>query len=92
MQLKRGARETLLHLYSDLDYLIAEAHDPIAVELLARRIKERIRDEIEPRLQRAVPSVEDRLDMLEQQVTELAARTDPKLIVLPERQRKAEEA
>ena len=54
MQLKRGARETLLHLYSDLDYLIAEAHDPIAVEMLARRIRERIREEIEPRLSCAI--------------------------------------
>lgn len=81
MQLKRGARETLDHLYSDLEYILQNSHDPIAVEKLARRIRERIQEEIEPRLQRAAPTVEQRIETLEQQVADLlTARTDPKIV------------
>ncbi len=85
MQLKRGARETLDIVYSDIETILRLSHDPLAVEQLARRIRDRIRDEVEPRLQRAAPTIEQRLEKLEKEVSEL---NDRKLIVLPERQRK----
>lgn len=65
MQLKRGARTTLDYLESDLTELIENSHDPVAVEMLARRIRERIKEEIEPRLQRAAPALEERVAALE---------------------------
>lgn len=87
MQLKRGARETLDILYSDIETILRLSHDPLAVEQLARRIRDRIRDDVEPRLQRAAPTIEQRVEALEKRVGEL---TERKVIVLPEQRRKAE--
>jgi CRP-like cAMP-binding protein len=74
MQLKRGARETLDIIYSDLETILNLSHDPLAVEQLARRIRDRVRDDVEPRLQRAAPTVEQRLETLERQMAELQER------------------
>jgi hypothetical protein len=74
MQLKRGARETLDIIYSDLETILSLSHDPLAVEQLARRIRDRVRDDVEPRLQRAAPTVEQRLETLERQMAELQER------------------
>jgi hypothetical protein len=68
MTLKRGARQSLNYLQADLDDIIELAHNPTAVRKLARRCKERLAEEIEPKLQRAVPTLEARLSDLEERL------------------------
>jgi hypothetical protein len=85
-QFKPYAKEELEHLYSDIEWLIENSHDPIAVVKLARKIEKRIRDKIEPRLRRNDPTVDERLDDLERQMAELQERK----IVQFEQRRKAE--
>ena len=67
-QLRRGARQALEYINADLDSIEDYAIDnPQAVRKLARRIKERLRDEIEPMLRRPSneTSIEARLKALE---------------------------
>lgn len=73
-QLRWGARQTLDAIYADLaDIDDLATDDPATVRKLARRITNRIRDEIEPNLQRksATPTLEQRVDALERLVDEL---------------------
>lgn len=75
-QLRRGARTSLEFILSDLDQIEDYAVDnPQAVRKLARRIKERLRDEIEPMLRRPSneTSIEARLKALEDEVKALKA-------------------
>jgi hypothetical protein len=74
-QLARGARQALDYLYADLDDILEYVADnPDAVRILVHKCKRRLTEDIEPRLQRAAPSLEkkvadleERLDRLEQQ-------------------------
>jgi len=73
-QLMRGAREALELISADLDAIDDVAIDnPAAVRKLVRRIKERLRDDIEPRLYRANTntSIEVRVALLEEQIRQL---------------------
>lgn len=75
-QLRRGARQALDYLMADLDSIEDYAIDnPAAVRKLARRCKERLRDELEPMLQRPTneTAIESRLKALEAKVQELSA-------------------
>jgi len=74
-QLRRGARQALEYLYADLDDIDRYALDnPAAVRKLARRIKERLQEEVEPMLQRAEqPSLEQRVKALEERIEQMAA-------------------
>lgn len=75
-QLRRGARQALEYINADLDSIEDYAIDnPQAVRKLARRIKERLRDEIEPMLRRPSneTSIEARLKALEDEVKALKA-------------------
>lgn len=79
-QLRRGARTSLEFILSDLDQIEDYAVDnPQAVRKLARRIKERLRDEIEPMLRRPSneTSIEARIKALE---TEVEALKAPRLL------------
>lgn len=81
-QLRRGARTSLEFILSDLDQIEDYAVDnPQAVRKLARRIKERLRDQIEPMLQRPSneTSIEARLKALEAKV-ELLESSTPRLL------------
>lgn len=81
-QLRRGARTSLEFILADLDQIEDFAIDnPQAVRKLARRIKERLRDEIEPMLQRPSneTSIEARLKVLEAEVQALKEST-PRLL------------
>lgn len=72
-QLRPGARKALDYLYNDLDDIENHAHDnPAAVRKLARLIRTRLRDEIEPMLQRAAndPTLEDRITIIVNQIVE----------------------
>lgn len=76
-QLRRGARQALDYINADLDEIEDCAIDnPQAVRKLARRIKERLREEIQPMLQRPSneTSIEARLKALETEVASLKAR------------------
>jgi hypothetical protein len=65
-QLKRGGKLILDYLYSDLAFIDAHAaDDPAAVRRLTQIIRERIREDIEPLLMRAEPTIEARLRELE---------------------------
>ncbi len=72
-QLRRGARQALESLYADLDAIDDYAPDnPAAVRKLARRIKERLQEEVEPMLQRAEqPPIEARVKALEEKIEQL---------------------
>lgn len=75
-QLMRGARQALELINADLDAIDDVAIDnPAAVRKLARRIRERLREEIEPRLIRAntETSLEARIASLEEQVKKLVS-------------------
>lgn len=85
-QLRYGARRTLDYLYADLREIVNLAHNPEAVQKLARRCIERIEDEIEPKLQREAPATEKRIDDLEQRITRLEQE---KVIVLEQRRKEA---
>lgn len=74
-QLRWGARRTLDAIYADLDDIIDMAtDDPHTVEQLARRILRRIREDLEPKLQRETPALEQRVSALEDQIRELLAK------------------
>lgn len=77
-QLMRGARQALELINADLDAIDDVAIDnPAAVRKLARRIRERLREEIEPRLYRATAdrlSIEDRVAALEEQLQALLTK------------------
>lgn len=74
-QLRWGARRTLDAIYADLhDILDLATDDPHTVRKLANRIMRRISDEIEPKLQREAPALEQRIATLEEQVRELLDR------------------
>jgi len=67
-QLRWGARQSLDAMYADLaDIIDLATDDPATVRKLARRITNRLRDEVEPKLQResAAPTMEDRIARLE---------------------------
>ena len=73
-QLRWGARQTLDAIYADLaDIDDLATDDPATVRKLARRITNRIRDEIEPSLQRksAAPTLEQRVEALERLIEQL---------------------
>lgn len=71
-QLRWGARRTLDAIYADLrDIIDIATDDPHTVIELAKRIKYRIEDEIEPKLQRETPALEQRVERLEQQLLDL---------------------
>lgn len=61
-QLRHGARQALDNLESDLLYIKEMAYNPHAIEALADKCLRRLREEIEPRLQRAEPTLEQRLN------------------------------
>jgi polyhydroxyalkanoate synthesis regulator phasin len=73
-QLKHGARRSLNYLYADMRDILAHAHNPGAVQRLAERCIERLEEEIEPRLQREAPALEQRLNELEERVGRLEAQ------------------
>ena len=65
-QRKRGGKLILEYLYSDLAFIDQHAaDDPAAVRRLTQVIRERIREDIEPLLMRAEPTIEARLKELE---------------------------
>jgi CRP-like cAMP-binding protein len=65
-QLKRGGKLILDYLYSDLAFIDEHAaDDPAAVRRLTQVIRDRIREDIEPLLMRAEPTIEARLKALE---------------------------
>ena len=73
-QLRWGARQSLDAIYADLaDIIDLATDDPSTVRKLAHRITTRIREEIEPNLQRksAAPTLEQRLADLEVQMAQL---------------------
>jgi hypothetical protein len=71
-QLRWGARQTLDAINADLNDIIDLAtDDPHTVRRLAERIIRRIREEIEPKLQREAPALEQRIAALEEQMKEL---------------------
>lgn len=71
-QLKWGARRTLDHIYADLDEIIDIAtDDPHTVVKLAGQIQRRLREEIEPKLQREAPALEQRVAAIEEQLSKL---------------------
>ena len=68
-QLRRGARLALERINADLDAADEYAIDnPMAVRKLIRRVKEMLRDDIEPMLQRAAeqPDLAERIKALEE--------------------------
>lgn len=72
-QLRWGARRSLDAIYADLaDIIDLATDDPSTVRKLAHRITTRMREEIEPKLQResAAPDHEQRIAALEQLVSE----------------------
>jgi len=76
-QLRWGARQSLDAIYADLaDIIDLATDDPSTVRKLARRITNRIREEIEPSLQRksAAPTLEQRVADLEAKIEQLLER------------------
>ena len=73
-QLKRGGKETLDALLSDLVWIDHHAADnPAAVRKLTQRIRDRIEQEVKPYLLRAEPTIEARLKAVEEAVQALEA-------------------
>lgn len=73
-QLRWGARRSLDAIYADLaDIIDLATDDPSTVRKLAHRITTRMREEIEPKLQRdsAPTSLEQRVEALEKIITRL---------------------
>lgn len=72
-QLRRGARQALDYLYADLDDIFEYAVDnPTAVRKLVKRIRERLKEEVEPMLERAEqPSLDRRVKALEDAIERL---------------------
>lgn len=78
-QLRWGARRSLDAIYADLaDVIDLATDDPSTVRKLAHRITTRLREEIEPKLQResAAPDQEQRLKALEEAVRQLTEKAD----------------
>lgn len=78
-QLRWGARRSLDAIYADLaDVIDLATDDPSTVRKLAHRITTRLREEIEPKLQResAAPDHEQRLSALEEAVRQLTEKAD----------------
>lgn len=76
-QLRWGARQSLDAIYADLaDIIDLATDDPSTVRKLARRITNRIREEVEPNLQRksAAPTLEQRVTDLEEKLAQLMER------------------
>lgn len=72
MQVRRGARLQLDYLYADIAAIEDYAHDnPEAVIKLARLIKARLENKIEPMLYRADPTLEERVKALEDAIAEM---------------------
>ena len=77
-QLSRGAREVLDYLYADLDDIFDVAkNNPDIVRDLALKCKRRLKEDIEPRLQRAAPQIEQRLASVEERLSQLEQRDKP---------------
>lgn len=73
-QLGRGARQVLDYLYADLDDIFDLAKsNPETVRDLVLKCKRRLKEDIEPRLQRAAPQIEQRLAALEERIELLEA-------------------
>ena len=73
-QLRWGARRSLDAIYADLaDIIDLATDDPSTVRKLAHRITTRMREEIEPGLQRSggAPPLEQRVEELERQLRRL---------------------
>jgi hypothetical protein len=73
-QLGWGARRSLDAIYADLaDIIDLATDDPSTVRKLAHRITTRMREEIEPKLQRqtSAPDHEQRIEALEQALARL---------------------
>ena len=73
-QLRWGARRSLDAIYADLaDIIDLATDDPSTVRKLAHRITTRMREDIEPKLQResATPALEQRVEALERLVRQL---------------------
>lgn len=71
-QRKRGGKLILDYLYSDLAYIDHHADDdPAAVRRLTQAIRDRIREDIEPLLMRAEPTIEARIKSLEDRFDQL---------------------
>lgn len=70
-QLRWGARQSLDAIYADLaDIIDLATDDPATVVKLAHRILTRLREEIEPKLQResSAPTLEQRIEVLERAI------------------------
>ena len=79
-QLRWGARRSLDAIYADLaDIIDLATDDPSTVRKLAHRITTKMREEIEPKLQResAAPALEQRVETLEQHVKNLLDNNKP---------------
>jgi CRP-like cAMP-binding protein len=73
-QFKRGGKQLLDYLYADLDMIDHHAPDnPAAVRRLTQVLRDRIREDIEPMLIRAEPTLEARIRALEEAVSDLRA-------------------
>jgi predicted ArsR family transcriptional regulator len=73
-QLRWGARRSLDAIYADLaDIIDLATDDPSTVRKLAHRITTRMREEIEPKLQRdgPAPPLEQRVEKLEKLIERL---------------------
>ncbi len=82
-QLRWGARRTLDAIYADLaDIIDLATDDPSTVRKLAHRITTRMREEIEPGLQRSggAPPIEQRVEALEKQLQRLLDERDEQAI------------
>lgn len=74
-QLKRGGKQILDYLYSDLAYIDEHALDnPAAVRRITQVIRDRIRADIEPLLMRAEPTLEARVKALEERIDQLVRK------------------
>lgn len=73
-QLKRGGKQTLETLLSKLAYIDHYAPDnPAAVRKLTQQIRDQIDEEVKPYLLRAEPTIEKRLQALEDWRADLEA-------------------
>jgi DNA-binding transcriptional regulator GbsR (MarR family) len=72
LQMPPGGREQVDYIYSDLDWIDEHADDkPDIVRKLTRQIRQRLREEIEPRMRRAAPGLEKQVKELEQRTKAL---------------------
>lgn len=74
-QLRPGARQALDYLVADLNDIVDLARDnPATVQDLALKCIRRLKEEIEPQLQRAAPAIERRLAALEERMKQIEQR------------------